>query len=138
MSGFTVIAWVKEDSGMIKDLSADAAELVKKELLNDFCVLLSCRWSMDCHIVTSKGEQYGFGSNTRITVGGQTIKNALGDLSCHIDFIRGTGSASAEELIAYRLCRRKWNVPESVSESSSGWEHQEQLPTFPSTKRRRI
>ena len=137
MSGFTVLAWVKDDASLIKDLSADAKEIVKKELLADFCVLLSCRWSMDCHVITNRGEHYAYGINNRITVGMQTIRNALGDLANQLELIRGTSSASHEELINYRTCKRKWNVPDAVTESSYGWEHQEPPMTSHMSKRRR-
>nr|WOX03041.1 hypothetical protein [Psittaciform chaphamaparvovirus 4] len=119
--GFTVLAWVKPTSALLKgnrDLDRD----IEKQLLQDFVALLGIRWNMDIQVVPLDDELYAFGVNNRFTVSTQTMRNALGDLNEHVDFLRGNVSNIAEELVNFKRCKDKWNVPEIVSESTSGWE----------------
>lgn len=93
---------------------------------------------MDMSIKDINGCKYAYGTNPRITVSERTIKNAIGGLANHVDFIRSIASTSAEDLASYEQCRRKWNVPESVSESTFGWEASGRPPTSPEPKRKRF
>lgn len=92
---------------------------------------------MEVTIKEINGIKYAYGTNPRITVSERTIKNAIGNLANHVEFIRSIASTSAEDLAAYEQCRRKWKVPESVSESSYGWEALGQARTSPESKRKR-
>lgn len=87
--------------------------------------------------MTIRGCQYAFGINNRITVADRTIRTAIGDLAQHVEFLRGTAQASAEDLANYKECKKKWKVPDQVTDSGSGWEPQEQAGTSSGTKRKR-
>lgn len=124
-NGFTVLIWVKPEAVALWDHPAgdpDATENVIEEYLKDAACLLGIRWNMDIHLTTIEGNRYAFGINTRITVSEKTISNALGDLSHHVGFLRGTANNTAEDLARYKKCKEKWKVPEEVSTSSYGWE----------------
>nr|WOX03049.1 nonstructural protein 3 [Psittaciform chaphamaparvovirus 6] len=125
--GFSVLFWVKQDSPLIENIDpsrqhhVETQETVIRNLLQDACVLIGCRWSMECTILSMNNTLYGYGYNNRITVSERTIRNALGDLTEHVDFLRSTVNTTAEDLVRYKECRVKWRVPEQVSESTSGW-----------------
>lgn len=137
-NGFTVLAWVKTDSTMLWDLT-DEVEINKtiETLLGDFNCLLGVRWNMDMHLVTIDGVRYAYGINTRITASEKTIANAVGELTNHVGFLRGTANNSAEELARYKTCKEKWKVPEEVSSSTFGWEPQGHQETSRDIKRKR-
>lgn len=138
-NGFSVLAWVRDDSSLLKDVSDEAAERIRQQLLRDFCCLLSVRWNFDVTVVRYEGTDYAFGVNTRITAGERTIRNAIGNLSEHVDFLRGTPNSGYEQLADYRQCRLKWQVPDLVSDpSTSGWDQSERQETFQQAKRKRF
>lgn len=131
--------YVKPTSSLLDPLheSERSAEVINT-LLSDAMVLIGIRWSMDMQKLTNNGNQYAFGLNQRFTVSNATIRNALGELTEHVDFLRGTVQNTADDLIRFKECRDRWNVPEIVSEGSSGWGEQAQVETPTSSKRRRI
>lgn len=138
-NGFSVLAWVKTDSALLWDVTTEEAkEKIVEQLLKDFNCLIGCRWNMDMHLTTIDGHRYAYGINTRITASDKTISNAIGELSNHVGFLRGTANNSAEELANYKVCKEKWKVPEDVSTSSYGWAQQEQAETSALTKRKRF
>lgn len=137
-TGFSVLAWVKPDSPLLRDVTNEAAEKITTQLLQDFRCLLSCRWNMDLTIAEYEGSRYAFGINTRITASERTIKNAIGDLHQHVDFIRSTASINFEDLARYKSCRVKWNVPDQVTEGSYGWGAAEPPETSQGAKRKRF
>lgn len=118
-NGFSVLAWVKRDSTLIANCSEESAERISRQLLRDFICLLSVRWNMDLTLCEHEGTKYAYGVNTRITASERTIKNAIGDLSNHVDFLKGTASTSSEDLANYRQCREKWKVPDEVTSTYS-------------------
>lgn len=139
-TGFSIVAWVKEESPLLSNLSEEASTQMQRQLLNDFCCLLGMRWNMDMHVTDAKthnGILYAFGTNNRITVSDRTIRNAIGELAQHIDFLRGQAKTSPGELINYRQCRLKWKVPDVVTDSSYGAEDTDSQGTFHQNKRRR-
>lgn len=137
-SGFSVLAWVRDDSSLLNGVSESVAESVTQQLLRDFICLLSVRWNMELTIQTIDGTKYAFGSNTRITVSERTLRNAIGELSEHVDFIRSIASVSAEDLAHYRICRVKWKVPEIVTDSTYGSGGSELQETSQPFKRKRF
>lgn len=137
-TGFSVLAWVKDDCIFTQNLETLASERMQRELLTDFCTLLNFRWTMDISLTTIEGTLYAFGTNARITVSERTVKLAIGELANHIDILRGTISASAEDLHRYRACKRKWKVPDVTSDTSSGWDRPEQAGTSTPIKRARF
>lgn len=137
-SGFSVLAWVREDSSFLHDIEGVAKERMQRDLLSDFCTLLSFRWTMDVSIVTINSHLYAFGINPRITASERTIRHAIGDLTNHVDILRGTTSASAEDLVRYKECKKKWKVPDAVSDTGSGWERPEPAGTSTAIKRLRF
>lgn len=137
-SGFSVLAWVRDDSALTNGVSETAAENIHQQLLRDFVCLLSVRWNMELNIVTIDGTKYAFGSNTRITASERTIRNAIGELAEHVDFIRSVATVSAEDLAHYRLCRQKWKVPEIVTDSTYGSGGTEPPETSQPYKRKRF
>lgn len=135
-TGFTVLAWVNPDSTLLQGVGEEAADRIATQLLRDFVTLLKFRWNMELTIMSIEGTSYAYGINNRITVADRTIKNAIGDLQNHIEFLRGTVQATADELAEYRQCKRKWRVPDQVTDSSSGWEPQEPAGTSRGAKRK--
>lgn len=138
--GFTILFWMKDDSVLLQDLHAEATrKQLKQEVMSDVKILIGTRWSMDMQTIeTTQGEPLTYGINTRFMIGDKTIKNALGDLTDHVDFFRGNVNSTPEELMRYLQCKRKWNVPEVVTEStSSGWQESEQAGTSTTRKFRR-
>nr|WOX03045.1 nonstructural protein 3 [Psittaciform chaphamaparvovirus 5] len=139
MSGFSLLIWVKPDCSLINELHEhERAHDIRKTLLQDACTLIGCRWSMDMTIITLNDELYAYGLNTRFTVATQTIKNALGDLLEHVELLRGTAHSTAEELASYKRCKERWNVPDQVSDTTSGWDGSAQESTSQMNKRRRF
>lgn len=138
LNGFSVLAWVKPDCAILWDVDDAARESIINDLLSDFCILIGCRWNMDMHQLTIRGTKYAFGVNSRITASERTITNAIGDLSNHVDFLRGTTSNSPEDLARFKECKEKWKVPTEVSSSSSGWDPPARPETLTKTKLRRL
>nr|QSH48278.1 ORF1 [Chufflevirus sp.] len=136
-TGFSVLAWVREDSPLLLDISAEAAGRVRQQLLKDFQILLSCRWHMEVLLVDHDGVPYAYGANSRINPSERTIKNAIGTLYDHVDFLRSTANTSWEDLARFKQCKEKWKVPDQVTEGSSGWASQEPQETSMLTKRKR-
>lgn len=137
-TGFAVLAWVKEDSSFLHDLEGVARERMQRELLTDFSTLLSFKWTMDITVINVNNSLYAYGINPRITASERTIKLAIGDLANHVDILRGTTSASAEDLVRYKDCKKKWRVTDIASDTGSGWERQEPAGTSTAIKRLRF
>lgn len=137
-TGFSVLAWVKDECKLTENLDGVARERVERDLLSDFCTLLNFRWTMDVSLVTLDGQLYAFGVNPRITVSERTVRAAIGELSNHIDILRGSVSATADDLARYRACKRKWKVPDVTSDTGSGWERPEPAGTSMLNKRPRF
>lgn len=137
-SGFSVLAWVRDDTSLLEGVTEHAADQVIQQLLKDFICLLSVRWNMELQVVTVNGVKYAYGCNTRITASERTIRNAIGDLAAHVDFIRSTASVGAEDLANYRSCKLKWNVPETVTDSTYGSGGSEPQETSQPFKRKRF
>lgn len=137
-TGFSVLAWVREDSALIlTELDEDARPRLKRQLLLDFCTLLGIRWNLDMTLISINGAAYAYGCCGRFTVSDRTIRNAIGDLTEHIDFTRGSPQHTAEQLADFKACKEKWRVPEQVTESTSGWDPSEPATTSTGTKRKR-
>lgn len=136
-TGFSVLAWVKDNSSLLTGVSEEAAERIKKQLLRDFCCLLNCRWNMDVTIKEYMGRDYAFGTNPRITASERTIGNAIGTLTNHVAFIRSTSTTDFENLAEYRICKEKWQVPDQVSDGSYGWGATDAAETSNPAKRKR-
>lgn len=137
--GFSVLAWVKPTANILANIKDPSSiDEMQKILLGDVCSLWGIRWGMDVSIVTHDHQLFCYGVHTRINVGTQTLRNALGDLGDHIDFIRGTPHNTSQDLAQYKLCREKWKVDDQPSESTTGWAEQAQEGTSHGTKRRRI
>lgn len=136
-TGFTLIAWVREDSPLLGNLSEEASTQMQNQLLNDFTLLLSVRWNMEFNIAPFDNTLYAFGQNNRITVSDRTVKNAIGELSNHVEFLRGSVKTSPQDLARYRECRKKWRVPDQTSDTSYGSEDTEYQGTSPFAKRKR-
>lgn len=144
-AGFSLLMWVDEDSSFVTEIHTGNQEhtlekrlQVKQQLLSDACCLIQVRWNMDMTIHMVHGECYGYGNNSRFTVGQNTIRNALGDLGNHVKFLRSAPGLTLEELTNYKTCKEKWNVPDQVTESSSGWDQNQSEQTSTSIKRRRF
>lgn len=137
-NGFSILAWVKDDSPLVEGHDGIARERIERDLLHDFCTLLSFRWTMDVNITCIEGTLYAFGTNPRITVSEATVRRAIGELSNHLDVLRGSVSTTADDLARYRACKRKWKVPDVTSDTGYGWERQEQAGTSTPTKRPRF
>lgn len=137
-TGFSVLAWVKDDSTLLTGVSEEAGERIRRQLLRDFCCLLNCRWNMEVTIRQHDGVMYAFGINTRITASEKTINNAIGLLSNHVGFIRSTSNTEFEHLAEFKVCKEKWKVPDQVSEPSYGWDRTEQAETATQNKRKRF
>lgn len=138
LNGFSVLAWVKPDSPLVLNVSEDARHRIEQQLLLDFNCLLGCRWNMDMHLTTVDDIRYSFGINPRITASERTISNAIGTLTNHVAFLRGTANHTAEDLARFKICKEKWSVPDEVSTTTYGWEAVGPQETSPSNKRRRF
>lgn len=140
-NGFTVLAWGRPDSSLLTRGSSEISEenkaRLERQLLLDFCCLLGIRWNMDVTIHMIEGCQYAFGKNVRFGVSDRTLRNALGTLFNHVDFIRGSPENTAEDLARFKVCKEKWNVPDQITESASGWDPQEPAGTSTPIKRKR-
>lgn len=138
--GFSLLLWVRESSPLLapETLPDDDSDLVgiERGILDDCCVLLGMRWNVEFTISNHGGKLYAFGSTTRFTVSNPTVCRGLGDLSAHVEFIRGSPAHTLSELVRYKECRDKWNVPEILSESSTGLDPMERPGTSHTTKRR--
>ncbi|UOH27053.1 nonstructural protein 3 [Galliform chaphamaparvovirus 11] len=143
-TGFTILLWVKPDSPLLGNTAPNqqhalnVREEIERSLLSDACCLLSVRWQMECSVKQTEGTLYAFGYNNRFNVSQQTVLNALGKLSQHLDFIRSGSTTTFEDLSRYRECREKWNVPEDVTTSSYGLEQSGPPETSRAVKRLRF
>ncbi|UOH27037.1 nonstructural protein 3 [Galliform chaphamaparvovirus 7] len=142
--GFSVLAWVKDDSSMLQQIvcpnqeqAIQARQNVEQQLLRDFQTLLSVRWQMDVTLLTIHDHVYAYGINKRFNVSAKTIERAIGELIEHVEFLRSTPEFNAEDLVRYKECRAKWSVPEQVSDTSFGPEASVQAETSQSSKRKR-
>ncbi|UOH27049.1 nonstructural protein 3 [Galliform chaphamaparvovirus 10] len=144
LPGFSILAWVDDDSPLLTEIThpnqqhtLERRTQVKQDLLHDFAALIGVRWSFDITLHVEAGEVYAFGVQPRFTVGTQTINNALGALGEHVKFIRSSPGTNLNDLIRYQQCKKKWGVPESVTESFSGWDQNPREETSTGTKRKR-
>lgn len=127
-NGFSILIWVKPDCVLLQNLDICGKDEITKELLQDACTLLGIRWNVDISLVTINHTVYAFGYTLRFTASNSTIRNALGDLQDHVEFIRGSSANTAEDLERYKRCKQKWKVPEST-DHSSGWATDQQAET---------
>lgn len=138
LPGFSLIVWVKEDSTLIQNVSDNNRDIIIREILGDVETLIGHRWNLDVIIQSIQGTTYAYTNNTRFNVSGQTLKNALGDLTDHVEFQKGSCNCSAEQLVRYRMTKLKWKVPDQVTDPSiSGWGEREQEQTSHPSKRKR-
>lgn len=137
-AGFAVLLWVRPDTQLLQGISPESQASLAKELLLDAQCLLSVRWNLECQLLTIHGTQYVYASTPRFTVSERTLKNALGNLVNHVDFLRASVNSTAEELVRYRQAREKWKVPDVVTESTSGWEGSGSGETSTGPKRKRF
>lgn len=137
--GFSVLAWVKPTANVLANIADPASvDELQQLLLQDVCSLWGVRWGMDMALVTHDHRVYAYGTHTRITVSTSTLRNALGDLGDHIDFIRGTPHNTSQDLATYKACREKWKVEDATSESTTGWAEQGPGETSHGAKRKRM
>lgn len=144
-AGFSVLLWTKPESPMLTTIclpnqtaTIEAKQTVERQLLTEAAILLSVRWSFDVKVQLYNDTYYAFGVNPRFTVGNNTLRNALGELTEHIEFMKAGTSATFEDLCLFQECKRKWRVPDNVTESTSGWEQQEPGQTSRGSKRARF
>lgn len=140
-NGFTVLAWVKPNASILKrqsDQNEETLLALQKQLLLDFCTLIGVRWNMEVTLHNIGGIPYAFGKNNRFMVSDRTIANAIGGLINHLEFLKGSTENTVEDLERYKSCKEKWNVPDQVTESTSGWDPQEPAGTSTASKRKRF
>lgn len=138
LPGFSVIFWVKDESSLISGLSGTQKQSMIREILRDVGILISNRWNLDCTNHHLNGTDYLYCNNTRFNVSGQTLRNAIGTLTDHVEFQKGSCNTSPEQHVDYRMCKLKWQVPEQVTDTStSGWGDREQESTSQMNKRKR-
>lgn len=91
-----------------------------KELLEDAICLISNRWHIEFEIKQQDHIWYAWGKQSRFNVGEPTIQRALGDLFSQelIHFQKGSPDTSFDSALRYQKCKRKWNVPDVVSQPS--------------------
>lgn len=143
--GFSVLAWVEDDSPLISTICSGNQDHtiqrrleVKQELLRDFSALVGIRWGFEISIHVVDGDVYAYGVQPRFTVGNSTLRNAIGDLNEHVHFLRSSANSSLEDLVRYQRCKRKWGVEEPVTDASSGWEASPREETSTGIKRKRF
>lgn len=126
-NGCTILAWCNPDSELLRDATQSDDDRVKKikELLTDASILWGSRWSIDFTWHAVNETLYIYGICGRLTIGVQTLERALGTLADHVRFHRGGPHDSWEQLVRYRSCLQKWQVPDVVTESTGGEGNQE-------------
>ncbi|UOH27033.1 nonstructural protein 3 [Galliform chaphamaparvovirus 6] len=143
-TGFTILLWVKSASPLLQTSAPNQQhaqsmrEEIERTLLSDACCLLSVRWQMECSVKQAGDNLYAFGYNNRFNVSQQTVINALGTLSAHLDFIRSGATVTFEDLARFRECKEKWQVPEDVTTSTYGLEQSGPPETSRAAKRLRF
>nr|QMI57873.1 hypothetical protein [Chestnut teal chaphamaparvovirus] len=118
--GCTFLIWVKPDSWRLEGMDSNQRDEAIKGLLEDAVCLLTGRWSIEATFLESKGITYGFLVCPRFAIGIPTAIRALGTLGDHIAIHRGGATSSGKELIRYIECKRQYEVPDVVSEGTSG------------------
>lgn len=91
-----------------------------KDLLEDAVCLIANRWHIEFEVKNQDGAWYAWGKQTRFTVSDATIQRALGDLFSQelVTFQKGPPDTSFDSALRYQKCKRKWNVPDVVSQLS--------------------
>lgn len=91
-----------------------------KELIEDAICLISNRWHIEFELRQQDGCWYAWGKQSRFTVAEATIQRALGDLFSQelVQFQKGPPDTSFDSALRYQKCKRKWNVPDVVSQTS--------------------
>nr|WQF62313.1 MAG: hypothetical protein [Pigeon-associated parvo-like virus] len=135
--GFSIFAWVKEDSPLLDGLSDDTRDTMRREILKDAKVLWGVKWNLQFDEFQFEGRPYIYASTNRFTASNATIAAALGGLLSHVEFIRSAPDIAAEHLYDFNKAKRKWKVEERAMESSSGWGEQEPAGTSRPFKRPR-
>ncbi|QHB35438.1 accessory protein p15 [Capuchin kidney parvovirus] len=89
-----------------------------KEYLEDAVCLLANRWHIEFEAREHEGVWYAWGKQSRFTVAETTLQRALGDLYSQgfITFQKGPPDTSFDSALRYQKCKRKWNVPDVVSQ----------------------
>lgn len=134
--GFTILLWADTTSPRLQGLEATDYEREEKALVQDAVCLLGCRWGLEFSYTSESGVLYAFGICNRFNIGLSTITRALGLLSSHIVFQKAGVHETAEQLIRFKLCKERWQVPEVVTEGSYGEGQQEQA-SGPSWRKRK-
>lgn len=124
-NGFTLLLWINPRSPAVDGLDDQQQAPIIEELLGDAVCLLSCRWGIDFSFTTVAGTRYAYGICNKFTIGVPTLTRALGTLTEHVEFKRGSVNDTAEGLIRYKRCLEKWKVPDVVTDSGSGDSSQE-------------
>lgn len=134
--GFTILLWADPKSPRLDGLEADAYAKEERQLVEDAVCLLGCRWSIEFSYTLDKGVLYAFGICNRFNIGLPTISRALGLLGAHIVFQKAGVHETADQLIRFKQCKDRWQVPEVVTEGSYG-EGQSEPPSGPSWRKRK-
>lgn len=135
-SGTTLLVWVDAETLRGPEMEGSQLDDKIKEMLEDACCLLGTRWGIEFTHHPHGGVLYAFGCQPRYPIGLQTALRALGDLSYHVRIHRGGAHDTVNQLIRYEECKRKYHVPETVHEDTSGEESRGNL-TGPAWPRKR-
>lgn len=90
-----------------------------KDLTSDCAILVGGRWGGRVSNISVPSGDYVFFATTGFAPSVGTCIKALGDLGIYFGVVRGNPDASAESLVKYLECRRRWNVPEDLSSTGS-------------------
>lgn len=137
-NGFTFLAFVRSESPLCEGLSNGSRSRLEREILEDCAALLGVRWGIDCTISQHGNKLYCYGTQSRFTVGLDTLRNALGTMTDHVELIKGGALCTQEDLIRYSEAKIKWKVPDQVTSSTTGPGEQGQAATYPTSKRLRF
>lgn len=91
-----------------------------KELTGDCACLVGGRWGGRTSVLTLPSGSYVFFATTGFAPSLNTCLKAIGELSVYFGVVRGSPDSTAETLVKYLECRKKWSVPEDLSLESSG------------------
>ena len=93
--------------------SGDPATTLPQHLADASC-LIACRWNLNVEQYYVGGRWYLWVVCTRFTIGNETIRRALGDLTEYVSFQRGGPNQDHNTAIRYKECREKWGVPQQI------------------------
>lgn len=136
--GFSFVAWVKPDSTVIEGLSTCTATELIKSLLSDVQTLIGVRWNIDVIVFENDQTWYAYGNTNRFNISTETLKRALGSLTAHVEIYKGSVHHTADQLINYKRCLDKWDVPEILRDTTTGYAEKVLEETSSGRKRPRI